>query len=661
MSAVSLPKQVKLPKPINPRLVTKTSLTHPKPCIALLILLWYANNKPGSVSYGASEGAGSILDDALVDSIQACATTYHIDLHGANLQAVLSKNALVTAQLESLNAAFELVWPLATFSFADPTKNRSAERTGGVRLGKVIHFTTNMDILDAAATPDQDGLVRVSFNWLTNGAVECGTEMTVKIERILSSLAETSFYKSMKGEDGIIYTTSGIYDSILAGNDTVLLTNPDQETQGPTRILKAAIDEGLNPFLVKQRNGVSANSSCDPAELKNYSERARNGIAISNVVVEEKAVSENDDDAAKKGFRMADNINEPRNLIFFGAPGTGKSYQLDKLAEENFGEHCVRRVTFYPDYTYSQFVGCFKPYSVPNLDSESPASAVANASTTINYRFVPGPFIMTYVDAVKHPERNYLLIIEEINRANPAAVFGDVFQLLDRDAHGVSEYAVSVSEDLHDYLKIQIGPFLKDPLGHPFGAMTPLNDPNLCKATAEIRIPDNMYLWATMNSADQGVFPMDTAFKRRWDFRYMGINDGEETEVDGVSMSKKTITCGGRKVYWNELRKAINKLMIGQCKLNEDKLLGPFFLSPESLTEERFSNAFKNKVLLYLYEDAGRMKRRDIFWDYPVTYSQVCSEFDSHGTGVFGRGFDDSSIWADAEDEADDSDASAEG
>lgn len=353
-------------------------------------------------------------------------------------------------------------------------------------------------------------------------------------------------------------------------------------------------------------------------------------------------------------------ITEPRNLIFFGAPGTGKSYQLNKLAGENFDKGCVRRVTFYPDYTYSQFVGCFKPYSVPNLNPESPASAVENASPTIDYRFVPGPFIMTYVDAVKHPERNYLLIIEEINRANPAAVFGDVFQLLDRDARGISEYAVSVSEDLHDYLKIQVGPFLKDPMGHPFGAMTPLNDPNLCKATAEIRIPDNMYLWATMNSADQGVFPMDTAFKRRWDFRYMGINDGEETEVDGVPMSKKTITCGGRKVYWNELRKAINKLMIEQCKLNEDKLLGPFFLSPGSLTEERFSNAFKDKVLLYLYEDAGRMKRRELFWDYPVTYSQVCSEFDTHGEGIFGRGFDGSSIWADAEDEADD-DAPAEG
>lgn len=613
-----LPKQVNLPKPINPRFVTKTSLPHPKSCIALLILLWYAKGKPGSASYGAPEGAGNILDDELIDLIQTCAAEHHIDLPGIDLKMALSKNGLVTAQLESLNAAFELVWPLATFTFSDHTKNRSAERTGGVRLGKVIHFTTNMDILDAAAAPDQDELVRVAFSWLTNGSVGCSAEMEGKIERILTSLAETSFFKSMKGDGGIIYTSSGIYDSILAGNSAVLLTNPEQETQGPTRILKAAIDEGLNPYLSKGQNGVSANSTCSLSELKQYSERARNGIAISNVEVAEKLTSSSDDDATKKGPVMANDINEPRNLIFFGAPGTGKSHDLNELAATNFDEDHVRRVTFYPDYTYSQFVGCFKPMT-ENVEGDDGA-----VTSQISYRYVPGPFLETYIDAVRNPDQNYLLIVEEINRANPAAVFGDVFQLLDRDKDGVSTYDVDASVEMRNRLADELG-----------------------TKVAKLLIPANMFIWATMNSADQGVFPMDTAFKRRWSFRYIGIDDGEDVIIDGVKLSDKVVTCGGKELRWNDLRKAINQLMIEDCNINEDKLLGPFFLDPSCLNDEQFADAFKDKVLMYLYEDAGKTKRSKLFWKSGVTYSEVCKKFDDDGEGVFGNGLKDHLIWPD--------------
>ena len=341
-------------------------------------------------------------------------------------------------------------------------------------------------------------------------------------------------------------------------------------------------------------------------------------------------------ESADSGQAMdtASQLPHPWNLIFFGAPGTGKSHQLNELAEENFDEDCIRRVTFYPDYTYAQFVGCFKPISDEVPDDEG------GNKTVITYRFVFGPFLETYLDAVKHPDRNYLLIIEEINRANPAAVFGDVFQLLDRKK-GVSEYAVSTPEEMRRQLENELDGYAYD--------------------TSYLAIPANMYLWATMNSADQGVFPMDTAFKRRWDFRYIGIDDGEDADIDGERLNEKVVTSGGRKVYWNELRKAINRLMIEDCRLNEDKLLGPFFLSPDSLTEERFGRAFKDKVLLYLYEDAGKMKRKDLFWDYPVTYSQVCAKFDADGEGVFGRGFDERSIWADGEGETDDGTIPSEG
>lgn len=101
--------------------------------------------------------------------------------------------------------------------------------------------------------------------------------------------------------------------------------------------------------------------------------------------------------------------------------------------------------------------------------------------------------------------------------------------------------------------------------------------------------------------------------------------------------------------------------MIEECRLNEDKLLGPFFLSPNALSQERFARAFKDKVLLYLYEDTGKMKRRNLFWDYPVTYSQVCAKFDSDDEGVFGRGFDELPIWVDNEGETVDVTAPSEG
>ena len=311
-----------------------------------------------------------------------------------------------------------------------------------------------------------------------------------------------------------------------------------------------------------------------------------------------------------------------RNLIYFGAPGTGKSHNLDEAAKAVDGD--VRRVTFYPDYTYSQFVGCFKPITEETVDGDG------NVTSKITYRYVLGPFLKTYVQAIRHPDQSHLLIIEEINRANPAAVFGDVFQLLDRDKDGNSVYAVDVPEEMQRQLCKELD-----------------KDPDEVEA---LSIPKNMYIWATMNSADQGVFPMDTAFKRRWDFRYIGIDDGEDAVIGGKKLSEYEVPLGGRRVYWNELRRAINRLMVERGRINEDKLLGPFFLNPNALNDERFPDAFKDKVLLYLFEDAGRTKRADLFWQPNVTYSQVCLEFDSSGDHVFGSGFDATGIWADESD-----------
>ena len=310
----------------------------------------------------------------------------------------------------------------------------------------------------------------------------------------------------------------------------------------------------------------------------------------------------------------------PRNRILFGAPGTGKSFTLNRekdLLLADGGEY--ERVTFHPDYSYANFVGTYKP--VPCKDSDG--------KDAITYSYVPGPFMRTYVKALQNSRTDapkpFLLVIEEINRANVAAVFGDIFQLLDRGDDEVSEYPIQASEDIKKYLAGELG-------GNP-------------DDYAEIRIPDNMFIWATMNSADQGVFPMDTAFKRRWDFTYLGIDDSEAGIV-----GKKVVLGQGdyrRIVEWNALRKAINNELL-TYKVNEDKLMGPYFISKKNLPEGEmidsavFARIFKNKVIMYLFDDAAKQKRITLFGGCDEKaknqYSKICREFDTKGVYIFCEG-----------------------
>ena len=318
----------------------------------------------------------------------------------------------------------------------------------------------------------------------------------------------------------------------------------------------------------------------------------------------------------------------PRNRIFFGAPGTGKSFLMDKdrkalTGEDNSTDY--ERVTFHPDYSYANFVGTYKP--VPCKDE--------NGNDSITYEYVPGPFIRVLIKALKSAGRNekkpFLLLVEEINRANTAAVFGDVFQLLDRNKDYVSEYSIHASEDIKNYLAKPevLG-------GNP-------------EDYEQLRIPDNMFIWATMNSADQGVFSMDTAFKRRWDFKYIGIDDND-SELAG----KKVILGQAsfrHRVEWNELRKQMNHFMADNG-INEDKQLGPYFINrtiavPESGTEidsVKFCKAFKNKVIMYLFEDAVRQKRAALFEGVTgdkTRYSSICREFDEKGVFIFHQSITD--------------------
>lgn len=321
-------------------------------------------------------------------------------------------------------------------------------------------------------------------------------------------------------------------------------------------------------------------------------------------------------------FETGLTISYKRNRILFGAPGTGKSFKLEQEREKLLGEDNdtdYERVTFHPDYSYANFVGTYKPTMVKNGDNKE-----------IAYEYVPGPFMRVLVKALQSATslnpKPYLLIVEEINRANVAAVFGDVFQLLDRNKKNISEYSISTTNDMRAYLAEQL---------------------NVDESEVEtIKIPDNMFIWATMNSADQGVFPTDTAFKRRWDFTYLGIDDAVETYSEKIINKKYVLGKGGfaRLVGWNDLRKAINDVLSSESfNINEDKLLGPYFVAKsvlESEDESDFIDVFKNKVLMYLFDDAVKQKKKTFFEECKddvkgVRYSDICKMFDDKGVFIF--------------------------
>ncbi|WP_297576028.1 AAA family ATPase [uncultured Campylobacter sp.] len=300
--------------------------------------------------------------------------------------------------------------------------------------------------------------------------------------------------------------------------------------------------------------------------------------------------------------------------MFFGAPGTGKSYLLNKEAKKDFEKECCERVTFHPNYMYGNFVGAFKPFP--------------GTQESITYEYIPGVLLGQLIKALQNQDKNYLLIIEEINRANVAAVFGDIFQLLDRDENGDSEYPIAASRELREFLEKNL-------------TNSKLN-PNIAKKMGKnfsrVFLPSNLYIWATMNSADQGVMPIDTAFKRRWEFRYIGIDDAVDASFANYKFKINSLEV----VKWDDFRKEVNK-RLSKLNIPEDKLIGPYFISKSILKKydsskltDKLTEVIKDKVLMYLYEDAARAYRSLLFAeDSYSTYSKLCEEFQKDALNLF--------------------------
>ena len=346
------------------------------------------------------------------------------------------------------------------------------------------------------------------------------------------------------------------------------------------------------------------------------------------------------DDVERK--EVIEVINEigslPLQQIVFGAPGTGKSHGINSNA--NISESNSIRTTFHPDSDYSSFVGCYKPtkkekhsnliptdkliaeaknisgvanqvkYLCDNADSLINAANELNISLNkliwesfgwhnetyfasfleliqkeradfggeITYEFCPQAFTNAYVNAWKNLEEPYYLIIEEINRGNCAQIFGDIFQLLDRDENGFSSYKITPDQDLAHYLRSQF----KD---------SDIDDEDI-KSGCKMQLPNNLHIWATMNTSDQSLFPIDSAFKRRWDWKYMPI---DYTDLGHY------ISCEDKKYSWSDFLEKVNE-HIEATTQSEDKKLGYWFVARKNHNEIT-TELFVSKVIFYLWND----------------------------------------------------------
>lgn len=287
------------------------------------------------------------------------------------------------------------------------------------------------------------------------------------------------------------------------------------------------------------------------------------------------------------------------NILLYGVPGCGKSFYVEKNYESKVQEGFTIRVVFHPDYTYSDFVGQLMPV----LKEVKNAQDVKEEK--LQYDFVPGPFTRILQLAEIHKDQQCLLIIEELNRGNAPAIFGEIFQLLDRNDNGTSKYAIynrEISKELYDNEQQE-------------------------KPNEPIKLPPNLTIVATMNTSDQNVFTMDTAFQRRWQMKHI------PNRFTGESLDKKTINHVAKhlpnsEISWGAFAQIVNKKM-QTANLGfggtEDKSLGVYFATDNDLDD---AERFAEKVLKYLWDDAFKLGRKELFNDCSQGLSAVIEAYE---------------------------------
>lgn len=555
------------------KLGIKSSLPHVKSAVALILLFWECSIKSAELQYSVQSEDKIVINPNLKTAIknklaQICKQD------GINIDTVIdaiNNNSLFKSQMESLIVAFELIWKLAKISFIDEDKTTSAERTGGIRYPKKLIYTVNADIIDTLIDNDWDAYVRILILWI-GVDINYDKQIETRLSRLLTAISEGAIFKLVDGTNDVIFNQNDVYKKLMQTKNNVDL-NGDEEAKGSLRILKSLLSDGLNPYL-ECHNGDVQILKGQFNNLEEYQKRVETFLQLSTTKIIDSEDVNIDKETDRQDSLENNRVVSGRNILLYGVPGSGKSWTIEH-------EYCkpgsvVERLVFHPDYTYSDFIGQILP-------------AVSDDGQ-VSYKFTPGPFTNILRESYNNPSKEYILIIEEINRGNAPAIFGEVFQLLDRKVEirdiddngypiGTSEYGITnmnIAEEMYG----------KD------------------RKTEKVRIPSNLSIIGTMNTSDQNVFTLDTAFQRRWDMRLI---ENDFASVDSSLADAEILDTG---ITWKNFCVEINKIVVensARMTSAEDKRLGAYFVHVHDLKYDDTMGALKEYDALRMKETSGSL------------------------------------------------------
>ncbi len=410
------------------------------------------------------------------------------------------------------------------------------------------------------------------------------------------------------------FPVKGKYFIVDTDDNKTIIFNRAQKEKGCA--LQTPENNAILGSYIRQRLGVNNGDEIVKEDIISY---GRDFITFTKV----------DELHYKLDFSNGNEINKvfkptmPLQQIYYGAPGTGKSFTIDNLTDD---DNSVR-TTFHPDTDYASFVGAYKPtmkdmplsaFVGKEVHRAQPQGEHPGTEQRIVYKYVPQAFLKAYVAAWSKLDTPYYLIIEEINRGNCAQIFGDLFQLLDRNNSGSSSYAINADEDIAKFLKEDVNGFatLSQEQRDAIAAYELVKDNGEKRAIGEkildgtlLLLPHNLHIWATMNTSDQSLFPIDSAFKRRWNWKYVPIETNPIDKNTNQPLNWK-FEVSGDLYSWGKFLEKINP-EIYTITESSDKQMGYFFAKADPTTGIISEEVFLNKVLFYLWTD--------VFKDYDVS------------------------------------------
>lgn len=583
------------------KLGIKSSLPRVKSTLGLFFMLWKASDKNCEITYSQIDGDGTILiEDLKSKLIDIFAPIY--ESYGVSDDEFIDKvneNQMFKSQLESLIVAFELIWRVGKIKFFDD-RPASSERTGRKRYPKTIAFTKNMDIIDTILMSNQIEYSKVLLAWIGLD-IDVNSENESSLLKLLVHLSEEAVYKLVDEDKDVIFNMNSVYIKLLENENSIIDINGSKEPKGSLRILKSLLSDGMNPYINYSNTRGLELADGMKEELELYQCRVDASLSLLNTKyivdqIDDKNESTYTFEVSEENELYGSRVSGGNNILLYGVPGSGKSYKIEKEYCNDF--NFMERVVFHPDYMNTDFVGQI----LPTVKGEG-------EDKEITYDFTPGPFTRVLKKAIENPGDHYYLVIEEINRGNAPAIFGEIFQLLDRDDVGKSSYEITnynIANEVFD------------------------------EKEKPIYLPSNLHILATMNTADQNVFTLDTAFQRRWDMKMI------ENDVSKAEHASKSIL--DTNVTWERFNTVINDQIITSSAAtlsSEDKRLGAYFVTEEILKyyskEENLDDViqkysindrdadkidkaikdlnsrFGDKVIKYLWDDAFKFSRDELF------------------------------------------------